>query len=65
MSRASDGWLQEGKTLDVADGAADLDDGDVRRAIGKTTRLISSVMWGITCTVRPENHRGGSLSITV
>ena len=48
--------LEERQALDVADRAADLDDHDVdvlaRRA--RMLSLISLVMCGITCTVRPR-----------
>ena len=47
--------LEERQRLDVADRAADLDDHDVDvRAPRRMARLISSVMWGITCTVEPR-----------
>ena len=48
--------LEERQALDVAHGAADLHDHHVH-ALGDARRmeaLISSVMWGITCTVRPR-----------
>ena len=48
--------LEEGQPLDVADGAADLDDHHVHALArrGGCEALISSVMCGITCTVRPR-----------
>ena len=49
--------LQEGQALDVAHRAADLHDHDVALPRAPTARmaaLISSVMCGITCTVRPR-----------
>ena len=50
--------LEEGQALDVADRAADLADHHVRspsaRSRAGCAALISSVMCGITCTVRPR-----------
>ena len=49
--------LEERQALDVADGAADLDDHDVRLAVAATRpirSLISFVMWGMTWTVPPR-----------
>ena len=53
--------LQEGQALDVADRAPDLHDHHVRRLVpavapptARMEALISSVMWGMTCTVRPR-----------
>ena len=48
--------LEERQALDVADRAADLDDHDVdvRAPTARMASLISLVMCGITCTVRPR-----------
>ena len=48
--------FEERQRLDVADRAADLDDHDVdaRRLTSRMHFLISSVMWGMTCTVLPR-----------
>ena len=49
--------LEERQRLDVADGAADLDDHDVVLGLEsgrRIARLISSVMCGMTCTVAPR-----------
>ena len=48
--------LQEGQAFDIADGAADLDDGHVEAlAVGPWMKsLISLVMWGMTWTVLPR-----------
>ena len=48
--------LEERQRLDVADGAADLDDQRRRwpSAHSRMRALISSVMCGITCTVPPR-----------
>ena len=47
--------LEKRQALDVADGAADLHDNDVGVALSVgDASLISSVMWGITCTVLPR-----------
>ena len=59
--------LEERQRLDVADGAADLADHDVRGrrpAALRMRRLISSVMCGITCTVAPRNSPLRSLRMT-
>jgi len=54
LTKLADG-LEERQPLDVADGAADLhqDEVDVPGS-ARTKRLISSVTWGITCTVAPR-----------
>ena len=48
--------LEERQALDVADGAADLDDQhvDALGGLAGCGALISSVMCGITCTVPPR-----------
>ncbi len=48
--------LQERQRLDVPDGAPDLHHGYTREppAPSRIRRLISSVMWGMTCTVPPR-----------
>ena len=48
--------FEERQALDVADRAADLDqhDVDVLRPTARIASLISLVMCGITCTVRPR-----------
>ena len=48
--------LEERQALDVADRAADLDEDDVDVAseMARMLSLISLVMWGMTCTVRPR-----------
>ncbi len=48
--------LQERQALDVADGAADLDQHEIEpRSVSRgMTSLIASVMCGITCTVAPR-----------
>ena len=60
--------LEEGQALDVADGAADLDDGRQVAASSAQAawmrRLISSVMCGMTCTVRPRYSPLRSRSMT-
>ena len=59
--------LEERERLDVADRAADLDDGDVD-ALGGVARpraLISSVMCGITCTVAPRYSPRRSFEMTL
>jgi len=50
------GRLEEGEALDVADGAADLGEGDVDvgPSMLRTASLISFVMWGMTWTVWPR-----------
>ena len=57
--------LEEGQRLDVADRAADLDDGDVGPfGAGLDLALISSVMCGMTCTVLPRYSPRRSFLIT-
>ena len=54
LAHLADGF-EEGQGLDVADGAADLDDGDVAvRATLRMAFLISLVTWGMTWTVLPR-----------
>ena len=71
LAELADG-LEERQALDVADRAADLDDHDVgivlARRSGATWRieaLISSVMCGITCTVRRGSRRAARVAITL
>ncbi len=63
--------LEEGLRLDVADGATDLGDHDVRHvalgvgtAMARMRLLISSVMCGITWTVSPRYSPRRSLAMT-
>ena len=47
--------LEKRQRFDVADSAADLDNGNFRvRGPAAICCLISSVIWGITCTVPPR-----------
>ncbi len=60
--------LEERHPLDVADGAADLDDADVAAALPATRlirSLISLVMWGMIWTVLPRYSPRRSFSMTV
>ena len=65
------GGLEERQRLDVADGAADLGDDDVRpgsaggtSASARIRALISLVMCGITWTVSPRYSPRRSLAMT-